>query len=623
MCGICGVISFDDKPIDRIILENMTNTLIHRGPDDFGIYINGKVGLGHRRLSIIDITSAGHQPMTNEDKSIWLTYNGEIYNFTELKKYLIKKGHIFKSHTDTEMVIHSYEEWGENCIEKFNGMFAFGLYDFAQKKLFLARDRFGKKPLYYYSSSNFFIFASEIKAIIAHPAVTKRINIKALYKYFLFEYIPEPDSIFENIYKLDAGTFLILKDGTAEIKKYWDIKFNTQNIREEEACENIIALLKKSIKLRLISDVPLGIFLSGGIDSSAITTLLSEMMPAGKIKTFSIGFEDESFDESNYARRMADYLGVEHYEEKLDPYMMINILPEIIEKLDEPFADNSIIPTYLLSKFTRNYVTVALGGDGGDELFAGYDTFLANYYLRNFRVPKIIVKSLSSVVKKIFPVSENNISPDFIIKKTLDGLSYNPEIREQVWLGAFSMEAQKDLFLNYDKEIDVLSPIKKLNFDNLTLIQKIILSYIKLYLLGDILTKVDRASMMCSLEVRAPFLDYEFAEYVNNLKDDFKIRHGMRKYILKKAMKSKMPDEIINRKKKGFGIPLTRWLKKELKELMLDNLSSEKINADGIFNYEYIKKLIEAHLHNKKDNRKELWALLIFQLWKGRYYDKQ
>ncbi|HPN30406.1 MAG TPA: asparagine synthase (glutamine-hydrolyzing) [bacterium] len=621
MCGICGIINLKNESdfVSSDVLKKMNDTLRHRGPDDSGEYINKNAGLAHRRLSIIDLSAMGRQPMSNEDESVWITFNGEIYNFQDIKQILINKGHKFKSNTDTEVIVHSYEEWGCGCVNKFNGMFAFGIYDFKKNTLFLARDRFGKKPLYYYLKDNIFVFASEIKAIIAHPEVKKNIDMSSLSKYLFFEYVPEPDSIFENISKLPGGCYLYLSNSKIDVKKYWNVEFNSIEITEEEALIKTKELLKKSISARLISDVPLGVFLSGGIDSSAIVGLLAEMIPAKNIKTFSIAFDEKSFDESEYARLVSKHFGTDHREEKLHPKTMIDILPEIIDKLDEPFADNSIIPTYLLSKFTRKHVTVALGGDGGDELFAGYDPFIAGWLFKEIRFPKLLINFLNIIVSSIFPVSEKNISLDFKIKRTISGLCYDSMLRNQVWLGAFNPDVQSFLLTNPVSSNEIIFPIRNLNSDYLTTIQKMILSYIKLYMQGDILTKVDRASMMNSLEVRAPFLDFELAEFVNSLPDSFKIKFGTRKYLLKKLTAGVLPDAIINRKKKGFGIPLSGWLKRELRELLQDTLNPVKIKNEGIFKPEYVQKLISQHLENKKDNRKELWTLLSFQLWKDRF----
>jgi len=613
MCGICGFIG--DNNLD--LLFKMREALKHRGPDEEGHFVNKEISLAHSRLKIIDLIS-GQQPMFNEDKSLVIVYNGEVYNFLELRNELEKYGHKFITKCDTEVILHSYEQWGENCLNYFNGMFAFAIYDLKNKKLFLARDRAGKKPIYYYYQNGLFIFASELKAILLHPTVKKKINYSALQEYLFFEYVPAPESIIENCYKLEGGHYLIFQNNKIKKKKYWDYSFNGYNkeIRFNEAKEELLRHLKKAIKYRLISDVPLGIFLSGGIDSSTIITLMSEIIPPENIKSFSISFDEKSFDESSYAEKIAKFIGSEHKEEKLSVKKMYEILPEIFTKIDEPFADPSIIPTYLLSKFTRKYVTVALSGDGGDELFAGYDTFIAHNILKNFTMPEIIVKRILKLANSILPVSDEYMSLDFKIKRTISALYFPALLRNEVWMCSFTKEMQDELFLKKEIEIkDIYQPIHRLNFSNLTFNQKIIYLYLKLYMQNEILTKVDRASMFNSLEVRSPFLDVNVINFINSLPDKFKIKFFKRKYILKEAMKNKLPEEIIKRKKQGFGVPLARWFKAELKELLLDTLSEKNIKEENIFNYQYIRKIIEEHQSNKIDHSKELWTLLSYKLW--------
>jgi asparagine synthase (glutamine-hydrolysing) len=618
MCGICGYL---EKNINKEYIYSMNNEINHRGPDAEGCYFNNNAALGHKRLKIIDLVT-GEQPIFNSDKSLVIIFNGEIYNFKNIKTELIKKNHSFKTSSDTEVILHAYEEWGVDSLKKLNGMFAFAILNTNNNELFLARDRFGQKPLFYYHKNDTFIFASELTSLMKHPAVKKNINVSGLQQYLFYEYIPAPTSIIDSVNKLQAGHYLIYKDNRIYISQYWDIKFNTISniITENEIKENVIELLKKSIHLRLISDVPLGIFLSGGIDSSTIVALLSEMTDIKKVKTFSIGFEEKSYDERNFARIIAEKFGTDHKEEILSPKNMIEIIPDIINKLDEPFADSSIVPTYLLSKFTKQYVTVALGGDGGDELFAGYDPFLAHWLLRNFKIPKELLNIIIRIIHNLVPVSNKNMSLEFRIKRTLTGLYASPEIRNELWMSAFSYDMQKELFLEKAKidEQTIFKPITSLNYKNKTLIQKIIYLYSKVYLQNDILAKVDKASMMNSLEVRAPFLDVDFAEYVNNLPDKYKLRYGKRKYLIKNIMEDKLPYEIIHRQKKGFGIPVNKWFKSDLKDLLKSTLNKKRISEDGIFNYEYIDNLINEHLNNKKNNSKELWSLLIFQLWKNK-----
>jgi asparagine synthase (glutamine-hydrolysing) len=633
MCGIVGFLTSNISNIaDFEILRRMREKLVHRGPDDLGEYIRSLddygpfVFMGHRRLSIIDL-SGGHQPLSNENGTIWITFNGEIYNFKELREDLEKLGHQFKTCSDTEVIVHAYEEYKEECFKRFNGMFAIGIWDESNHRLVLARDRMGKKPLYYSSSNGTFLFASELKAILAYPHFSREISPLSLTKYLFYEFIPSPHTIFNNAKKLPSASYLILDKKGMEVRKYWT-PLNAQEekklaVREIEL--RLFELLKNSVKRRLISDVPLGIFLSGGIDSSAITALAQEEVP-GKVKTFSIGFEDPSFDESNYASLVSKFLGTEHFEERMTPKDMLDIIPYLPDILDEPMADASILPTYLLSKFTREFVTVALGGDGGDELFAGYPTYLAHKLAWQYQH---FLGNLHPVIKylaNLLPVSDNNISFDFKVKKFLSGIGYPDGVRNSVWLGSFSFQDIEKIVssevLNYCDRTKLIEEISSYEEgipkkDPLTLIQYLDM---KLYLQESILVKVDRASMSSSLEVRAPLLDYELVEFVMGLSSGLKLKGLTSKYILKKVMKNILPRAIIKRKKKGFGVPIAKWVKGPLKVLFSDLLSPDRIKREGFLNPEYVASLLQDHLLNKKDNRKQLWTLLVWELWVNRYH---
>ncbi|HON55678.1 MAG TPA: asparagine synthase (glutamine-hydrolyzing) [bacterium] len=616
MCGICGFIGEGN----RDIILAMTEILTHRGPDEHGIFYQAPIALGHRRLKIIDLTT-GQQPLFSADRNFVIVFNGEIYNFQELRRMLEKKKYKFFTNSDTEVLLYSYIEWREKCLKKFNGMFSFAILDLQDKKLFAARDRFGKKPFYYYFTNDLFVFSSELSSLLKHRRIPKNINLSALQQYLFFEYIPSQNSIIENVYKLSGGHYLTLdfsNNFSMKIQEWWLPEFKEEAIikkNEKDIEQEFIEKLRAATERRLISDVPLGVFLSGGIDSSTIVALMSEKVRTENIKTFSIGFEEKSFDESNYSKIISKHFGTAHYEKILNPQIMIDIIPEIFNKLDEPLADPSIIPTYLLSKFTREYVTVALDGDGGDELLAGYDPFLAHYILRNIVIPKNILNMINFISEKIIRPSDENMSVNFKISHLLKGLNYKTELRNEMWLCSFDIAAQKKLLNCKINENEILKPILELKTENLTIIQKATLCYIKLYLQNDILTKVDRASMMNFLEVRAPFLDAEFAEFTLKLPDKYKIRFANRKYILKKLMKRKLPDVILNRQKKGFGVPLAKWFKKELKNILFDFLIYSKINKIEFFDYNYIKKIVEDHLYQKKDYRKELWTLLVFHFW--------
>jgi asparagine synthase (glutamine-hydrolysing) len=634
MCGIVGFLTSNIVDIpDREVLRAMREILSHRGPDDRGEYIRPLdekgpfVFFGHRRLSIIDLTT-GHQPLANEDETVWVIFNGEIYNFRELREDLEGRGHQFKTYSDTEVIVHSYEEYGEECFKRFNGMFAIGIWDEKRNRLVLARDRLGKKPLYYSFINKTFLFASELKAIVLYPVFPRKIDPLSLMKYLFFEFIPCPHTIFKEAKKIPAASYLIWDKKGIEVRQYWspfDTPKGEKNLSEAEAELRMMELLKESVKRRLVSDVPLGVFLSGGIDSSAITALAQREVP-GKIRTFSIGFEDPSFDESKYASLASKHIGTEHHEQIMVPTDLLNIIPELPDILDEPMADASILPTYLLSKFTRGHVTVALGGDGGDELFAGYPTYLAHKFAKPYGRFFGFFHPFSNFLASLLPVSDDNISFDFKVKKFLSGIGYPDGVRNSVWLGSFAFP---DLEKIISPEVRNLSDPHRLveeissyereirTSDLTTLLQYLDL---KLYLQESILVKVDRASMACSLEVRAPFLDHELVEYVMGLPSHLKLKGLTSKYILKKGMKNYLPGEVIERKKKGFGVPIAKWVKGLLKELFRDLLSPDRIKREGFLNPESVTTLLQDHLLNKKDNRKQLWTLLVWELWVNRYH---
>jgi len=634
MCGIVGFLTSKAVNIPEYeILEKMRDVLIHRGPDDVGEYIHPLdekgpyVFLGHRRLSIIDL-AGGHQPLSNEDGTVWVIFNGEIYNFIELREKLKGRGHQFRTNSDTEVIAHAYEEYQEKCFQHFNGMFAIGIWDGKENRLVLARDRFGKKPLYYSYINETLLFASELKAIMLYPSFPRKVDPFSLMKYLFYEFIPCPHTIFKDAKKIPAASYLIWDKKGIEVSPYWspfDPQRGEKFLSEAEAELRMMGLLKESVKRRLISDVPLGVFLSGGIDSSAITALAQSEVP-GKVKTFSIGFEDPSFDESKYAILVSKRIGTEHHEQIMTPTDLLNIIPGLPDILDEPMADASILPTYLLSKFTRKYVSVALGGDGGDELFAGYPTYFAHKFARRYEQILRFLHPISTLIAGLLPVSDNNISFDFKVKKFLSGIPYPDGIRNSVWLGSFPFSENEKVLspeihaqFNRDQLVEEISLYEK-EYPYENRITKLQYLDLKLYLQESILVKVDRASMACSLEVRAPFLDYELVEFIMGLPLKLKLKGFTSKYILKKAMKNWLPDEVINRPKKGFGVPIAKWVKGPLKELFGDLLSPARIVREGFLNPEYVTPLLRDHLVGKRDNRKLLWTLLVWELWVNRYH---
>jgi len=624
MCGIAGYLNLDNsKILSHEILARMMDAIIHRGPDESGEYVKGPLALGHRRLSIIDLAT-GRQPMASEDGRLTIIYNGEIYNFLELKEELEKKGHKFVTHSDTEVILHAYEEYGVDLLSKLNGMFSFALWDESEKRLFLARDRFGKKPLYYAVFGSQFIFGSELKAILEHPAVHREIDRDALRQYLAYEYIPAPKSIFKNIYKLEEGSYMIVQNGNIlPARRYWDLDIaHSKGFSVEDAKSKLYTLLKDAVKRRLISDVPLGVFLSGGIDSSTVVALMAELMDPKDIKTFSIGFSEKSFDESSDARAVASYFGTDHHEEVVGPETMLSVLPKITDMLDEPFADSSIIPTYLVSRFTRKTVTVALGGDGGDELFLGYPSFLAHkMHNQTAFIPAPLKRLLLNCAGAMIPHSDRYMSLSCKVKRFARGLGFPEDIRHQVWIGAITPQEQNHLFAEKGVSNDIYARTAELykKVRSLDPLDRAIYLYIHTYLTGDILTKVDRASMATSLEVRAPFLDVNVAEFAATIPPEYKLKGSTTKWILKEAFKDKLPLETINKRKQGFAVPVAKWLREDLKEIFLDTIAPEKIRREGIFDPKAITSLKNRFFANKEDMRKEIWALFVFEKWYDRW----
>ncbi|HEY3283977.1 MAG TPA: asparagine synthase (glutamine-hydrolyzing), partial [Armatimonadota bacterium] len=596
-------------------------------PDAEGFHLQGRVGLGHRRLKIIDL-EGGRQPMSNEDGAVWVTFNGEIYNYQALKAQLEGAGHRFVSRSDTEVLVHGYEEWGEELLPRLQGMFAFGVWDSRRERLLLARDRMGKKPLHYALVGGELVFASEAKALLEHPGVSRDLDLASLSRYLCFEYVPNPHSIYRDIRKLPPSGCLVW-DGAGEphVSTYWDLMPDPERgATLPDMADRLLRTLSDAVEARLMSDVPLGVFLSGGIDSSAITYFMTQLMPAREVKTFCIGFREQSFDESSWARRIATTFGTDHRQEVLDPGTLLSVLPVVVDQMDEPFADPSVIPTYLLSRFCRRHVTVALGGDGGDELFAGYDTFPA-LRLADLaeRLPSPVLNAMRWAADRL-PVSDRNMSLDFLARRFLGGLGGGDgAARQQRWLGAFSPTHLDSLLAPEalegsagDHPYDVLEALDPTSH-GATSLQRTIYQYCRTYLTDDILVKVDRASMACSLEVRAPFLDSKVVELSLRMPDSLKLRGLRTKAILKHALRGKVPTEVLERRKKGFGIPVSRWLKGELNPLLQEQLGADKLRRQGLFNVEEVRRLVGEHCEGRVNHAKPLWLLLMFQLWQERH----
>jgi asparagine synthase (glutamine-hydrolysing) len=615
MCGIAGYWGEGNKEI----LDRMIDSISYRGPDDRGVFVKNNIGLGQRRLSIIDLSPTGHQPMFNETKDIAIVFNGEIYNFLDLKSKI--KNHKFFGTSDTEVILRLYEDMGEMAFEELEGMFAIAILDLKKGKLFLSRDHMGKKPLYWFKNKNTFIFGSELKALMNHPQFKKEIDLDSLNKYLSFEYIPTPHSIFKDTKKVLPGSYLSWDGEKIKEVIFWRPTFIPKNTSFKDSLDLLNKKIAEATKKRLVADVPVGVFLSGGLDSSTIA-YYAQQSSTKKIKTFSIGFKEQSFDESIYARKVAEFLGTDHYEKFLSIEESKNIILKIGNLLDEPIADASIVPTYLLSEFTRKNVTVALGGDGADELFCGYDTFIAHRISSIYSlVPKFIRNSVIMPLTNAIPTSYSNISFDFKLKKFINGFEGNTNYRDLRWMGAFNKKEKSNLFhtkladsMMKKNEYDDIDQYLKYSdsndyFDNLTLL------YERMYMMDQVLVKVDRASMMNSLEVRAPFLDKNVVELVNHFPIQFKFKGLERKFILKKLMEDKLPREIIYRKKKGFGMPIGEWIKGDMKPLIEEYLSKENINKMSLFDYSYIRKILDEHYTGKKDNRKQIWTLFVFAMW--------
>ncbi len=626
MCGIVGWANKDPKAQtksgDKHQLREMCDALTHRGPDSDGTWLGDGTALGMRRLAVIDLKT-GDQPFFNRAKTVAVVMNGEIYNFRALRAELQKKGYGFSTDSDTEVLPHLYDEYGKRFIEKLNGMFAVALWDSEQKRLILARDRFGEKPVYYGIFGEKLFFASEPKALLAHPEIQPEINFNALNQYLSYDYVPAPLSIYKNLNKLPASHTLVFQDGGISLNEYWKLSFEKPPKAPtiNEAADRLSRILSESVKMRLVSDVPLGVLLSGGIDSSTVAAFAQKHV-SERVKTFSIGFEEDSFDESKHARKVAEHLGTEHFEKRLSVEKAQDLISEIGVWLDEPLSDGSLIPTFLLSGFVRRYVTVALGGDGGDEIFAGYPMYFGHKVSNAYqKVPGPFRSGLIEPLVNRLPTSTKNLSFDYKAKRFVNSQNADQVARHHSWFGSFSVDEKqrlcsKELQTVFEKA-DVYAGARNLLDANpiKDTIEQMQFLDMKYYLAEDILTKVDRASMAVSLEVRAPFLDAGVAEYAASLPSNYKLRGKLSKFILKKAVEDILPKSIIKRPKKGFGIPIAEWLKGSLNPLLRDMLSPERIKRQQIFDPAFVQELIEQHENGKANNYKQLWTLLVFQIW--------
>jgi len=609
---------------DLHVLRRMADRIVHRGPDDEGFVVRERAGLGMRRLKIIDLET-GHQPMTGEDGTTWVVFNGEIYNYRELTRRLTAAGHRFTTTSDTETIVHAWESRGPSMLEDLEGMFAIAVFDERTDTLFLARDRLGIKPLYYATLPDQLVFASELKALVAHPGVSRELDPVALSEYLAHEYVPAPRAILRHVRKLPAGHWLAYANGDVKVEPYWDVaSLPPCDVPEAEAVERLRALLDTVVRDHMVSDVPLGMFLSGGIDSSAVAAFAARHAP-GRLKTFSIGFDDPSFDESARARQVAQALGTDHHEAVLSLEKASELIAGLPDLLDEPLGDASLLPTYLLAGFTRRAVTVALSGDGGDEVFAGYPTYQAHRVARVYAQLPGPVRDLVRAVVHRLPVSLDNLSLDFRLKRFVEGVPYDVVERHAVWMGSFTPAEQTELF-NRETLGRMTVPPSYEAFHTLAAalpeepwLNRVLYLDLKGYLGEGVLTKVDRASMACSLEVRVPLLDRRVVELAATLPPWLKLRRLTTKYALKRAMRGLLPDDIIARPKKGFGVPLGRWFRGELAPLLRDVCSPEAIRREGLFRPEVVERLLREHHEGRRDHRKKLYTLLAWQLWAARY----
>jgi asparagine synthase (glutamine-hydrolysing) len=617
MCGICGVFETGDQIVHQSTLKAMADTIRHRGPDDDGFYVCGGVGLAHRRLSIIDL-EGGHQPLANEDETVWIVFNGEVYNFEELNRQYLGAGHHFRTRSDTETIVHLYEELGEECFAQLRGMFAIALWDARRKRLLLARDRLGKKPLYYSWDGRRLVFGSEIKALWKAGGLSKEMDLEALSDYFSFLYVPAPKTIYRKVRKLRPAHYLVVDSSGVRETPYWDIRFDeTQSLSEAEWCDRFLAGYRTAVKSRLVSDVPLGAFLSGGVDSSSVVALMNEFQRP--VTTCSIGFSRESYDESTDARQFAARLDANHFEEIVEPHA-VDLISKLAWHYDEPFADSSAVPTYYVSKVAREHVTVALSGDGGDENFAGYRRYKLTMWedrLRSF-VPPPVRRGVFGPLGRIYP--KLGWAPRIVrFKSTFQSLSRLSPIEGYFYGISSCPPAMKSRLLTDDIRRQLngydSADVLRCHYDRaegadpLSRIQYVDM---KTYLVDDILVKVDRASMANSLEVRCPLLDHKLMELIAQIPSGLKLNNGQGKYIFKKALTRVLPGEVLTRRKKGFSMPVAEWFRGELKDFAHAAMFRED---DGVLSRPFLSQCWNQHQRGQRDWSALLWSVLMFKAW--------
>ena len=623
MCGIVGIVERDpQRPVPAADVERMVRTLHHRGPDEEGSVVLPGVGLAMRRLAIVDL-AGGQQPFANEDGTLQLVANGEIYNFEEVKRELVARGHRFRSRADVEVLVHAYEEYGERFLERIRGMFALALWDGRRRVLLAARDRAGEKPLYYTLTSEGLLLASEIKALLSRREVSRELDPEALDQFLTYEYVIAPRTIFRGISKLPAAHYLVYGDGRISVKRYWDAAdVRPRDWSEGEAAEAVESTLRRAVRSQMMADVPLGVFLSGGIDSSAVARFMTDGQPRETVHSFSMGFADGSYNELPFARQVAALCGTEHHEGTVTPDVAA-LFDRLIVHLDEPFADVSLFPTFLVSQMAQAHVKVVLTGDGGDELFGGYDAYEAQALAARWSgvMPETAVRAADAVLERIRP-SEKKKGLVNKARRFVDGLAHAPaSIAQYRWMTFLSAEGKERLYAPALRDAlvsaDVYAPVRtalaRAGGDDL--LNRQLYADLSVYLADDILVKVDRMSMATSLETRAPFLDTDVMELAFSMPGDLKIRGGTRKYVLKQALRSVLPAEILDRRKEGFSIPMKNWLRHELKPLMLDLLSPERLRRRGLIEPAEVARLIDQHCAGQANHAHVLFSLMVFEQW--------
>jgi asparagine synthase (glutamine-hydrolysing) len=604
----------------------MCTAIKHRGPDDDGFYFNHSVGLGMRRLAIIDLKS-GQQPIHNRDRTAWIVFNGEIYNYRELRDKLEKLGHSFYTNSDTEAIVHAYDQYGADCPNHLRGMFAFAIWDERTGELFIARDRVGKKPLLYAQVNGQLIFGSEFSALLQHPDIPKDVDFEALNEYLSFMCVPAPRTAYQAIKKLEPGHSLRYRKGELKIERYWQPDFSKKlEISEPEAGERTIEILRDAVKVRLMSEVPLGAFLSGGVDSSAVVALMAEASST-PVKTFSIGFEEQDFSELHHARRVAEHVGADHHEfiVRADA---LEVLPILVEHYGEPYADSSAIPTYYVARETRKHVTVALNGDGGDESFAGYERYAAMRLAERYhRIPAVLRESVVRQAIELLPASETKRSRIRDVKRFIQAASLPKVERYLRWVSVFDSEAKQDLFTeNFARQTGGFSMASKLDpwfarANGSGIVDASLLTDIMTYLPNDLLVKVDIATMANSLEARSPFLDHHVMEFAASLPEKYKLRGLTTKYLLKQMLRKLLPAENLDRRKMGFGVPIGHWFRGQLQPFLRETLLAEASLNRGLFRPEAVKRMVELHTRGEREFSAQLWTLLMLELWFQRFID--